>query len=136
MARPVIVLLDSGLSCSVLSLVLKWTRSGKLTQSTCLESGASISLEVKVEATNSVGYLTLSWPVQVSKVDPVTVSGSCVTSEAEGDLQGGSREAGTSGKVPASQGVTEAGSQGALCLEVDQVRKVALCLVLTCAVLS
>ena len=83
---------------------------------------ASISSEVKVEATNFVGYLTLSWLVQVSKVDPVNVSGSCVTREAEGDLQGGSREAGTSGKVPASQGVTEAGSQGALCLEVDQAR--------------
>ena len=79
-------------------------------------------MEVKVEATNFVGYLTLSWPVQVRKVDPVNVSGSCVTREAEGDVQGGSREAGTSGKV--------------LCVHVNQVRKVALCLVLTCAFLS
>ena len=54
--------------------------------------------------------------------DPVNVSGSCVTREAEGDVQGGSREAGTSGKV--------------LCVHVNQVRKVALCLVLTCAFLS
>ena len=54
--------------------------------------------------------------------DPVYVSGSCVTREAEGDVQGGSREAGTSGKV--------------LCVHVNQVRKVALCLVLTCAFLS
>ena len=82
--------------CSALVSSGPLLRQGSLPSQLVWKAVQACLLEVKVEATNFVGYLTLSWPVQVRKVDPVNVSGSYVTREAEGDLQGGSKETGTS----------------------------------------